>query len=144
MLEFVRSTIRENELKYFLDYVSAGWPRIAPVEQFFLDGPKPGSRTAQRRLGRNLKAYARWGFVGTERPTVDPVTKRSVGGYDSRARRQIIRALASRRTDFSLADYLAAVDHTVSRQQALADLRASLDVELRGRGRGARWHRTSG
>jgi len=136
---FARGASNDPELRYFVDYLSSGWPRVEPAERFFLDAERPGSRTAERRLGRNLRAYARWGFIGTERPVVDSVTRLTVGRYDALTRRRILEQLIARRTQFTLAEYLESVDHTVSRQQATLDLGAHPDLRLAGRGRGARW-----
>jgi hypothetical protein len=44
----------------------------------------------------------------------------------------------TRRSELSLADYLDAVDHAISRQQALADLRSSHQLRVQGHGRGQR------
>lgn len=141
-LEFAKTASADPELRHFADYVQAGWPRTDPPERFFLDAERPGSRVALRKLGRNLAAYARWGFVGSERPIVDPRTKRTVGRYDAHTRRRILSELASSASAFTLADYLEAVDHAISRQQAHADLRAHPDLRTEGHGRGARWTRT--
>ena len=129
------------ELRYCTEHVAAGWPRIDPAELFFMDMERPGTKTAARRLGRNLAAYARWGFLGSEKPVVDAVTKRTVGRYDAPTRRDILNTLADRSDDFTLADYLHAVDHAISRQQALLDLQRSPGLEVHGHGRGARWRK---
>jgi hypothetical protein len=139
MLEFAKSETGDAELRYLADYLAAGFARVDPSERFFLDTERPASRIALRRVGRNLAAYARWGFIGQERPIADPITKRAVGRYDARTRLQILNELIARRVDVTLADYLAAVDHAISRQQALADLRAHPQLRVEGRGRGARW-----
>ena len=141
VLGFARLATSDAELRHLIDYLSAGWPRVEPAERFFLDAEKPGSRMAERHLGRNLGPYARWGFLGTERPTADVATKRVVGRYDSRTRRDILQALLNRRGEVTLGDYLAAVEHAITRQQALADVRRSPGLELVGRGRAARWRR---
>jgi hypothetical protein len=141
VLEFAKEASDDAEFRYLADYLAAGFGRIEPSERFFLDMERPGSRTAERRLGRNLAAYARWGFIGSERPIVDPVTKRALGRYDARTRRAILRDLIERNGELSLAEYLDAVDHAISRQQALADLRSSPGLRLRGHGRGAKWTR---
>lgn len=140
VLEFAKVATDDPEFRYFAEYVSAGFTRLEPAERFFMDAERPGSRVAQRTLGRNLQPYARWGFVGSEKPIADVATKRTVGRYDSETRRRILQELASNVADFTLADYLAAVDHAISRQQALLDLRHSPNLVSSGRGRGARWH----
>lgn len=141
VLDFCKQATTDAELRHFADYVCAGWSRVDPPERFFLDAERPGSRISQRKLGRNLAPYARWGFIGTERPIVDPKTKRAVGRYDAATRRRILGDLAATRADFTLADYLEAVDRAISRQQALADLHACASVRSAGHGRGAKWLR---
>jgi hypothetical protein len=140
-LEFGKAASADGEFRHFADYVCAGWSRTEPTERFFLDAERPASRMAQRKLGRNLAAYARWGFVGTERPIVDAKTKRTVGRYDAHTRRHILSQLAETTGEFTLAEYLEAIDHAISRQQALADLRADPQLRTHGHGRGARWQR---
>lgn len=141
VLSFVRIASVEPELRRFVDYLCAGWPRIQPAERFFIDTERPGSRTAERRFGRNLQPYARWGFLGTERPTSDAATRSVLGRYDTQTRRDILASLLSRHREISLGDYLAAVDHSISRQQAIHDLRRLGGLQPVGRGRGARWLR---
>ena len=138
-LAFALEATNDPEFRYFAEYIAAGHKRVEPVERFFLDAERPGSRVAERRLGRNLAPYARWGFVGSERPIADPITKRALGRYDARTRRSILRSLVERRTELTLADYLDAVDHAISRQQALADLRKTPQLRPSGHGRGAKW-----
>ena len=140
-LDFARLDTGDAELSAFADYVAAGWPRVQPAERFFFETQRPGSHGARRNLGRNLAPYARWGYVGQERPIVDPVSKRSVGRYDAQTRRRILHDLIARHPEFSIADYLSAIDHSVSRQQALKDLVACNAIEPTGTGRSARWRR---
>lgn len=139
VVSFCREATTEPELRHFVDYVCAGWSRVEPPERFFLDAELPGSRMAARKLGRNLAPYARWGFLGSERPIVDARTKRTVGRYDARTRHRILEDLLGQRGELTLADYLDAVDHAISRQQALTDLRAFPGLQTRGHGRGAKW-----
>jgi hypothetical protein len=138
-LEFARDASEDPEFRYFADYVAAGQQRVEPAERFFMDMERPASRIAERRLGRNLAAYARWGFIGSERPIADPVTKRALGRYDATTRRDILHGLIARRAELTLAEYLDAVDHAISRQQALADLQSCAELRPSGHGRGARW-----
>lgn len=141
VFEFARSATSDPELRHYADYLAAGFPRVSPAQRFFFDVERPGSRMARRRADRNLAAYGRWGFIGTERPTTSVVTKERVGRYDADTRAGIRRDLASRRGSFTMCEYLDALDHAVSRQQAYADLRDDPDFEVTGHGRGARWRR---
>ena len=143
VLDFARLASHDPEFRRFGSYVCQGWPRISAPERFFIGSFRPESRTAARRLGRNLAPYARWGFVGTERPTANAHTKTTLGRYDSATRKNILESMVAEGRSVTLAEYLEAVDHAVSRQQALTDLRAAPGVRLRGRGPGARWSRSS-
>jgi len=140
VFEFARVAEDDRELRYMADYLGAGHERVNPAERFFLDVDRPASRTATRRAGRNLNPYKRWGFIGTERPTASVASKRLVGTSDSGSRALVRADLVRRHGSFTVADYLDALDHAISRQQAYQDLRADETLELRGRGRGARWH----
>ena len=139
VLAFAKQAGSGQEFLFFADYVCRGWPRLRPAEQFFYDAPRVGTRIAQRRLGQNLRPYSDWGFVGRERPIVDPVTKRAVGQLDAATRRAIAQTLAKKPDGFTLAEYLHAIDHSVSRQQALLDLKRINAIRPEGHGRGARW-----
>ena len=142
VLEFARVASDEPELRHLADYLGAGFERVAPAERFFFDAERPASRMARRKSGKNLKPYARWGFIGTERPSASVTTKRLVGAYDADSRANVRRSLADRRGAFKLGEYLDALDHAVSRQQAYQDLRGDPEFEVEGHGRGARWRRT--
>lgn len=141
VLEFARSATQDAELRYFADYLGAGTARVAPAERFFLDAERPGSRMARRKAGRNLKAYGRWGFIGTERPSTSVASKQLVGTLDAASRAFVRRQLADRRGEFALQEYLDAVGHSISRQRAYQDLRADPEFSVAGHGRGARWRR---
>jgi len=138
VLEFGKAACSDSEYRYWVEYLMAGWPRLQVAERFFFDVERPASRIAQRRLGRNLAPYARWGFVGTELPIVDDKTKRTVGRYDAVTRKRLLLDMAHARP-FSLSEYLAVVDHSISRQQALHDLKSNQNLTVAGHGRGARW-----
>lgn len=141
VFEFADEVASQDEFVFFSKYIREGWPKVRPEERFFIDSSVPASRMAQRQAGRNLKPYAKWGFVGTERPVVNNVTKQSAGKYDQPTRYRIARNLSQTMHEFTLADYLDAVDHSVSRQQALHDLHNEKSVKLVGKGRGAKWVR---
>lgn len=139
VLEFARIADGDRELRFFADYLAAGWRRIDPPERFFLDDANPASRSAARRLGRNLAPYSRWGFIGIERPVADMATRRPLGNYDAATRRRILDDIVERRGRVTISEYLEAMDEAVSRQQALEDLRRHGRLAVSGRGRGAVW-----
>ncbi len=141
VLDFAREAELDRELALFVRYVTADWPKVDPAVHFFVDDVRPGERTASSRTGRSLVAYARWGFIGVERPTVDAFSKRTVGRYDAATRRRIAEALTERTPEgITLASYLDAIDGSISRQQGVVDLRAA-GLHPSGRGPRAVWAR---
>jgi hypothetical protein len=141
-VEFARDAAGDPELTLWARHVCHGWPRRVPPEHFFVDDVRPGTRLAERRRGRSLLPYSKWGFVGIERPTFDPHRKRAVGRYDSPTRRRILDALVTEAgpEGVTVGRYLDAVDRSISRQQARSDLvRAGLHPSARGPA--ARWTR---
>jgi hypothetical protein len=141
VFEFARQATDQQELRRLVDYVGAGYRPISPAQQFFLDAALPGSRTRQRRGSRSLTAYSKWGFIGTERPSTSATRKERIGRYDAATRRRIRQDLADRRRAFTMREYLAALDHGISRQRAYQDLHGDPEFDLVGHGAGARWQR---
>lgn len=140
VFELAREATPDRELRYMAEYVSRGHRRVDPPERFFIDAEVPGSRRARRKLGRNLRAYTRWGFLGNERPTVDAFRKRTVGRLDAASRRRLAERFVEEHGEVSMGDYLDLIGDGVSRQQAVSDLR-SVGLEPSGRGRGAVWRK---
>ncbi|MBX3273430.1 MAG: hypothetical protein KF729_24415 [Sandaracinaceae bacterium] len=138
VFELAREATREREVHYMADYVAKGHRRLEPPERFFIDAEVPGSRLARRKLGRDLRAYTRWGFLGTERPTVDAFRKRTVGRLDAASRRRLAERLVQEQGALTMTEYLELVGDGVSRQQAASDLR-TIGLVPSGRGRGAVW-----
>jgi hypothetical protein len=139
VFEFARQASSEPELRYLVDYVAAGYRPVVPAQAFFLDAAVPGTRTHERRRGRSLTAYSKWGFLGTERPSTSATGKTRVGRYDAPTRRRIRHEIAAKRGAFTMRQYLAALDHGITRQRAYQDLHGDPDFELAGHGAGARW-----
>ena len=138
VVEFAREGGHDRELSLWANHVTALWPRVDPVEHFFVDDVRPGERSAARRAGRALAAYARWGFLAVERPTIDPHRKVRLGRYDARSRQAILAALVERTPSVTLAEYLEAIDQSVTRQQAIVDLQR-LGLRPDRHGPGASW-----
>jgi hypothetical protein len=144
IVEFAREASADRELGHWARHVTSDWPRVSPAQHFFVDDVRPGERAAARRAGRSLAPYSRWGFLAVERPTIDPHRKIQVGRYDPATRRAILDTLLVRSAEaITLTRYLDAVDRTISRQQAIADLRRA-GLRASGHGRAATWVRADG
>ena len=139
VVEFTREAGHDHELTLWARHVCADWRPVDPAEHFFVDDVRPGERLATRWIGRSRAAYSRWGFLAVERPTIDPHRNVRVGRSDARTRRPILDTLVSSPAQsVTLADYLDAIDGSISRQQALADLHRAGLAPTRP-GPGATW-----
>lgn len=136
--EFILEYSSDVELKYFFDYLTKGLKPVSP-QLFFIGLFAIGSSKHELMAQRSLKQYLKWGFLGRERPLVNLVSKEAIGTYDFQTRKKIILHMLQTQKSFSLAEYLNAVDHTISRQQALYDLKHCDHLKLVGHGRGAKW-----
>lgn len=139
MLNFIAHCGEEEFL--FYEYVTKNL-LPAKVQLYFYNLYLPGSKQMQRAALEPLQEFEDWGFLARERPIVhDEATGKRIllGRWGPRARQQIIRKLSGHLKQFSLYEYLKAVDHMISRQQALQDLKASPYVKSQGKGRGSVW-----
>lgn len=138
LTEFIKAATSDKELLYWAEYLQRGLSPVSP-QFFFHYLYTPGGALADRAVERNLQEYKRWGFIAFERPTIDQKTKKTVGSFDPTARRNILEKLLHERHSITLADYISALDHAISRQQALLDLKTIPGLQCEGHGRGARW-----
>lgn len=129
-----RSTELKNCFRFLVDGI-----RSLPTQFFYHHLYSPGSALAQRALDQRLTEFERWGFLTSERPIIHQATKQGVGRLSTAARHAILRTLCVRRKSIQLRDYLMALPHSISRQQALADLKTVPGLRRRGHGRGAVW-----
>lgn len=136
--EFIIAHIKDSELKFFLDYLVKGLKSVEP-QLFFTGLYQIGGMRDKLASQQSLREYRRWGFLGIERPIVKIESKKTIGTYDIQTRKNIIRNLIQKNGATSLKDYLDSIDHTISRQQALYDLKHCKEIRLKGRGRGAKW-----
>lgn len=129
--EFLLGSAESEELKYFVSYLMAGLKPVA-AQFYFRDLYSVGGRLAQRATEEGLFEYKKWGFLACERPF-------SMGTLDAASRKNILRRLFEKKGEVSLKDYLNAVRFSISRQQALLDIKSSGMAIGTGQGRGAKW-----
>lgn len=127
----------EKEISAFWNYVTEGF-KPAPFQFYFRDLYLPGSPLAQRAVLESLSEFKEWGFLARERIVVDPITKKSVGTWDQTARAHILKRLFFQKKQLQISDYLEEIHDTISRQQALLDLKA-LGARQKQQGRSAYW-----
>lgn len=140
--EFLVTATKDKELRYFLDYLIRDLKPVSP--QLFFIGLFPmGSLRQLMMVERSLKSYRKWGFLSTERPSIDIYKKKLIGTYDFKTRQNIIKSILGKNKSISLNNYLEALDHSISRQQALYDLKHFSGLKLVGHGRGAKWKKVA-
>lgn len=134
--EFLTGAVEGEDVRFFAQYISAGLRPVAP-QFYYYNLYSPGGRLAQRALEEGVCEYKKWGFFASERPTLEK--KHGVGSFDSSARRNILQRLLGEKEEIGLKDYLEALNFSISRQQALIDIKSSGLARPVGAGRGARW-----
>ena len=127
----------DRELELFLNYLIADLKPVSP-QFYFFDLYLPGSRLAERAAKESLEEFKQWGFLSRERVLIDAKTKRGVGSWDPESRRHILKRLFQRRRQIQISDYLEELQYSISRQQALLDLK-NLPAKPHGEGRSAFW-----
>ena len=136
--EFILEGETNPELRYFWEYLIKGLKPVNP-QLFFIGLHEIGSSKNVFIAEKSLKPYLKWGFLGIERPTINLTTRKTVGTFHINTRKKILLDLVQAKKEVTLKDYLFALDYTISRQQALYDLKHCKELRLKGCGRGARW-----
>ena len=139
--EFLKQINDDLELKFMVDYLA--WGLLPRHNELFFIGLHPiGSKIIEKTATKSLKEYRKWGFLGIEKPIVDLTTKKTIGSYETSYRKIILKKLLERNKKTTLSTYLEALNRSISRQQALYDLKHFFQLKLIGKGRGAYWQRS--
>ncbi len=136
--EFVITAAKDSELNFFIEYLRRSL-LPAPYQFYFHNLYSPGGKLAARAVEEGLYEFKKWGFFACERPVINLSTRETAGSLDAASRLNILRGLIKDKRDISIGDYLAATRNSISRQQALLDIKKSGLVIRVGNGRGARW-----
>ena len=137
--EFIKVATDDKETIYWAEYLQCGLKPV-PLQFFYHYIYLPGTHLSQRAIETGLVEYKKWGFLACERPTIDNHTKKTAGSLDRKSRLNLLMRLIAEKKEIQLSDYIRALNHAISRQQALLDLRSSKHLVHEGHGRGARWH----
>ena len=134
--EFILAETQDKECRYFFEYLIKGQEPVQ-AQLFFKSLHEPASKGMQKAAFESIQEFFQWGFLASERPIIHAGQRLVLGHWHREARQNIIYRLARDNKKFSVSDYLAKVDHSISRQQALTDLKDSPHVFSRGKGRGS-------
>ncbi len=136
--EFGKSASEDSEARYFMDYLQRGLKPV-PTQLYFKNIYRPGGKLSERAMESSLTQYKKWGFLAREFPTLDVFKKKVIGQMDQDSRLNILRRLLKENESIQLKDYLLAIRHSVTRQQALKDLKSAATLSKKSHGRGACW-----
>jgi hypothetical protein len=90
-------------------------------------------------MEKSLGEYKRWGFFARETPTIDVYQKKSVGRLDRNSRLNLLQEFLEKKRTVTMKEYLGALAHSISRQQALQDFNKVAKPKAGTHGRGAQW-----
>lgn len=135
---FLESCLDDHEVVYFFEYLMRGYSPVSP-RLFFCLLYAPASRAMQKASCEPLQEYLSWGFLARERPIIHAAQRKELGHFSREARHNMIARLLTDRGQISLMEYLEALNHTLSRQQALLDLKEFPGLQITGKGRGSVW-----
>jgi hypothetical protein len=137
IFSFTNGFLKQKEFSFYKDYVLRNLKPVEP-QLYFIGLHAPGSKNMQLSATESLQEYTLWGFLARERPILHKNKRVTLGHWNPAARRNIIERLIKTKKHFKISDYLNAVDHSITRQQALTDLKAA-KLHLKGCGRNATW-----
>lgn len=120
----------DSERNFFWEYVAKGLIPVKP-QFYFLGLHHPGGTLAQRSAKESLIQFKEWGFLGRERVL-------GVGTWDQGARLNILRRQFLNKKQLLVSEYLDELDQTLSRQQAILDLKL-LGAKPSAKGRSSYW-----
>ena len=141
--EFAKEVTRSDELQDYSRFVTSP---ILPArgERFFLGTRAFAGEQARRDAEESLAEYKRWGYFGREEPFAKELGVAARGTLGPAERQNLLRRIASRRGEVTLAEYQEALRGRASARQATRDLAAAPFLVREGRTRGARWRYVEG
>lgn len=138
VLRFALVPHTDPETAYLYDYLRKGWSP-APCQLFFKNLYQPGSQNMTRAAAESLQEFREWGFLARERPILHGKTRKSLGHWGPGERERILNRLLAQKKEITLSRYLEALERSISRQQALIDLKNHPGLKMKGKGRGSVW-----
>ena len=113
----------------------------ANFEQFFIGTRAIGGRLMRQDAAMSHKHFLKWGYLGRESFITKPTTSDATELYPEQ-RRLVLETLIKDGRTFTVADFLAACGHSVSRRQAERDIEAFVragDLRTLGATKGRRY-----
>ncbi len=124
-------------VREFFSFLQTGVKPV-PIQLFYRGLYPVAGRKMDEAISQPLWYFKKWGFLAADIPILkEKLSGKRVYHYDQEIRLRQLHLLSRERKTFRLREYLAAVDFSVSRQQALKDLQSLPTIRKKGRGKGA-------
>ncbi len=133
--EFVLQMTDSRRAKELMRYLMTG-VRPVPIQLFFPGLYRLGGKKITEVVEQPLWGFKKWGFLAADPPIPKEIPKK-IYLFDLDSRRNLLKKLAKERGRFRLKDYLGAIGRSISRQQALKDLKGTPWIQKRGTGKGS-------
>lgn len=126
-----------SSVKERFEYWRAGVTPV-PTQLFYIGLYPIGGPKMAEAVNHSPWPFKKWGFLAVDPPWFkERLRSKRVYLYDSPGRIEILRELTQEQRRFRLKDYLKRLHFSVSRQQALQDLKTLPWVRRQGRGKGS-------
>ena len=125
-----------SEVEDFFRFLMSGVSPL-PTQLFYKSLYPVGSRKMDEAICRPLWAFKKWGFLAADSPLLkERVTGKRHYLFDQASRMHILREISEEKKSFRLRDYLTKLHASISRQQALQDLKGASWIRKSGKGKG--------
>ncbi len=132
--EFVLQVTDSRRVQELMRYLATG-ARPVSTQLFFPGLYRLGGKKIAEAVERPLWGFKKWGFLAADPPISKEMDR--FYRYDLDSRRNLLKRLAKERARFRLKDYLDRIGRSISRQQALKDLKGTEWIQQRGTGKGS-------
>jgi hypothetical protein len=141
--EFALTLTDDQHISDLFDFLSTGVDPV-PLQLFYRGLYRVGGKKIDDVITKPLRAFKKWGFLAADPPfNKDKNCQQRIYLYDQDSRLNILRDLSSNQKKFRLHDYLEKLRFSVSRQQALQDIKSVEWIDKRGIGKGTHYKRVS-
>jgi hypothetical protein len=135
--EFVLETSPPLPVREMMRFLITGASPV-PIQLFYRGLYPIGGKKMEEAASKPLWGFKKWGFLAADPPLLkERLPAKRPYLFDQASRLQILRELTRKKSRFRLRDYLQEIGFSVSRQQALKDLRAIPWIRKKGERKGA-------
>lgn len=134
--DFILEARPPQEIQDLFRFLMAG-AKPVPTQLFYKGLYPLGGHKMQEVLDKPLWYFKKWGFLAVDAPLLkDKIGSKRTYLYDEPSRLAILKDLTQRSPVFRLKDYLHEISSSISRQQALKDIRSISWIKKKGCGKG--------